>query len=105
MMNEEPSIIAPSSHGLVAPDQRGAHGSAQVVMVEYRSLPLMVALALVAGVALGISLWTVYASRETRMLEYYVIELDGKLMASGLTDYNESWAARKAARKKQEQQK
>lgn len=37
------------------------------------------------------------AETETRMLEYYVMELDGKLMAAGLIDYNESWAAQKKA--------
>jgi hypothetical protein len=50
------------------------------------------------GSVVALYRWAV-TERETRMLEYYVMELDGKLMAGGLLDYNESWAAKKAARK------
>jgi hypothetical protein len=33
--------------------------------------------------------------RETRMLEYYVIEVDGKLENAGIVSSKESWATRK----------
>ena len=38
--------------------------------------------------------WKV-SERETRMLEYYIMELDGKLMATGVIKSPESWSARK----------
>jgi hypothetical protein len=39
------------------------------------------------------------AERESRLLEYYIMELDGKLMASGVIKYPESWSAHKGERK------
>lgn len=69
------------------------------------SLFVVVASCLAIGLAVGAVVITAMggrdaarAERETRMLEYYVMELDGKLMAEGLIDYNESWAARKKAK-------
>lgn len=37
--------------------------------------------------------------RETRLLEYYVMELDGKLMRQGIIDPADSWSAKKRVRK------
>ncbi len=34
------------------------------------------------------------AERESRLLEYYVMELDGKLMSAGFIKFNESWSYR-----------
>jgi hypothetical protein len=39
------------------------------------------------------------AERETRMLEYYVMELDGKAMQHGIIRTEESWSATKEKRK------
>jgi hypothetical protein len=39
------------------------------------------------------------AERESRLLEYYVMELDGKLMASSVIKYPDSWSARKGEKK------
>jgi hypothetical protein len=35
------------------------------------------------------------AETESRMLEYYVMEMDGKLMAAGIIQPPESWSGRK----------
>jgi uncharacterized membrane protein YidH (DUF202 family) len=35
------------------------------------------------------------AERETRMLEYYILELDGKLMGAGVIDAKDSYSANK----------
>jgi hypothetical protein len=39
------------------------------------------------------------AERENRLFEYYVMELDGKLMASGVIKYQDSWSAQKGEHK------
>jgi hypothetical protein len=39
------------------------------------------------------------AEREARLLEYYIMELDGKLMASGIVKPPESWSGHKGDRK------
>lgn len=62
-----------------------------------------IGLCLGASVITNVALWFAYSERttETRMLEYYVMELDGKLMSAGLIDYNASWAARKKQREQE----
>jgi hypothetical protein len=39
------------------------------------------------------------AETESRMLEYYVMEIDGKLMAAGVIQPPESWSGRKRKEK------
>jgi hypothetical protein len=51
---------------------------------------------LVAGLAIAFGCWALFqatlAERETRMLQYYVLEVDGKLMKSGIIDKGyEAW--------------
>lgn len=53
----------------------------------------LVALNLLATVWMFIE-WKI-AERETRLLEYYVMELDGKLMASDIIKTPDSWSGRK----------
>lgn len=75
----------------------------------------IVLLATFTGLALGVAVFSYVsalhdneraqtqakeAERENRMLEYYVMELDGKLMKSGMLDPRESWSAKKAEREK-----
>lgn len=76
--------------------------SAQVIQVESnRGLLLhsiISAVAVVGCVVFGIMAYN--ATRETRMLEYYLMELDGKVMQAGIIKPEESWSARK--RKEQE---
>jgi uncharacterized protein HemX len=54
---------------------------------------------IVAGIAIGIAVWCVIqlqeTEREARMLEYYIMELDGKLMKGGILNPSESLAAQK----------
>lgn len=67
----------------------------------------IVVVGVIAGLALGSALYsqwkTTIAERETRLLEYYVMELDGKLMATGVIKPPESWSAQK--RKREENDK
>lgn len=67
-------------------------------------VPMFVVLALITGVAVALAVRANEAAekaeRETRMLEYYVMELDGKLMASGVIEPNRSWSAQKRGEKK-----
>lgn len=62
----------------------------------------IVVVAVIAGIALGSALYSQWkssnAERETRLLEYYVMELDGKLMATGVINPPESWSAQKRKR-------
>lgn len=64
-----------------------------------------IVLACVAGLALGAAIYSqieqVKSERETRMLEYYVMELDGKLMKSGFLNPDDSWSAQKRKREQE----
>ena len=75
------------------------HRSASVVQVESsKLLPLIVLLSVIAGVAVALAWFaTVSAShseREARMLQYYVLEMDAKLIAAGFKTDAESVAKR-----------
>lgn len=64
-------------------------------------------LAVFGGLGLGTGLYALVdgwrTEREARMLEYYVMELDGKLMKLGIIQPEESWSAQK--RKREEKSK
>lgn len=88
-----------------------APGGAQAIVIETlgKGVAAVLVLAVIAAIYIaGKAEESTEASKqqqarteqETRLLEYYVMELDGKLMAAGLIDYNESWAARKKAKQK-----
>lgn len=74
--------------------------SASVVQIESSKLvPLIIILAILCGVAMGLTAFSFSAARnadrEARMLEYYVLELDGKLMSAGVIESKESYSAKK----------
>ena len=74
--------------------------SASVVQIESsKLLPLVVLLSILCGLSIGLTAFAFSAARnadrESRMLEYYVMELDGKLMKSGLLDPKDSYSANK----------
>ena len=78
--------------------------SAQVIQVESSKLmPIMLLLCFLSAGALvaAILMWAQgrETEREVRLLEYYVMELDGKAMANGLIKPPESWSATKEKRK------
>lgn len=59
-------------------------------------VPWLMLTAILAGFGAGLSIWALIraqtAERESRMLEYYVLEVDGKLMKSGIIDKGyEAW--------------
>ena len=68
-----------------------------------RLLPWLIFLAALAGCAIALSIFqeveSIRTERETRMLEYYIMELDGKLMKSGVLNPSDSWSARQERRK------
>lgn len=62
-------------------------------------LPMIVVLAILCGISIGLTAFAFTAAenaeREARMLEYYVMELDGKLMSAGVIESKESYSAKK----------
>jgi hypothetical protein len=79
--------------------------SASVIMIDTGKLvPVFIALAILCGLT-AYSFWEAHQSSvETRMLEYYVMEVDGKLMQAGIIRPAETWSARKAKELKPEQE-
>ena len=80
--------------------------SASVIQIGSEKLvPLIIVLAITAGLAVGLASMAMVDSgrteRETRMLEYYVMENDGKLVEAGLLKPEETWSARKRSEEKQ----
>lgn len=73
--------------------------SASVSISGERLVPLVIVLAILSGIAIGFTAFAFNsagnAEREARMLEYYVMELDGKLMAAGVIESKESYSAKK----------
>lgn len=80
-------------------EQRTNSPSASIVFSGEKLVPLIIVLALLCGVALGLTAFAFSAARnadrEARLLEYYVMELDGKLMAAGVIQSKESYSAKK----------
>jgi hypothetical protein len=87
-----------NAHHEHSPNLRGAQG---VVYSPESSkiVPWLVVTAIVSGSAIGLSIYAIATSRnsdrETRMLEYYVMELDGKAMRAGIIRPEESWSGKK----------
>jgi len=80
--------------------------SASVVQIESGKLvPLIIVLAIFCGLSIAVSVFTLWhaqiAERENRLLEYYVMELDGKLMSKGVIEPSRSWSAQKQERQSQ----
>ncbi len=77
------------------------HGSpsASVSISGERLVPLVIVLAILCGVSIGLTAFAFTAAgnaeRESRMLEYYILELDGKLMSAGVIESKESFSAKK----------
>jgi len=71
--------------------------SASVVQVETnRLVPHLLVCSIICGIALGVAILALIlgqiSERESRMLQYYVLEVDGKLMKSGIIDKGyEAW--------------
>lgn len=77
--------------------------AASVIQIEStKVLPLLVLLTLVCGMSIGLTVFAFTAASkaetETRMLEYYLLELDAKFINAGLKDPAESIANKLKAR-------
>lgn len=81
-----------------APDHRTNSPSASVSISGERLVPLVIVLAILCGASIGLTTFAFSAARnadrEARMLEYYILELDGKLMAAGVIESKESYSAK-----------
>lgn len=79
--------------------RRSYSPSASVSISGERLVPLVIVLAILCGISIGLTAFAFSsarnADREARMLEYYVMELDGKLMAAGVIESKESYSAKK----------
>jgi ABC-type taurine transport system ATPase subunit len=78
---------------------RTAPGSASVVQYEQsKLLPWVLVCSILSGLAIGLCLLTVLlsqqAERESRMLQYYVLEMDAKLIAAGVKKPDEAISKR-----------
>lgn len=87
-------------------------GSASVVNIDSGKLvPLIIVMAILCGISLAVSAMVyqqlsekyVLKERETRMLEYYLLELDAKFINAGLKDPSE--AISKKLQKQRENEK
>lgn len=82
-----------------APEARHYSPSANVSISGERLVPLVIVLAILCGVSIGLTVFAFTAAgnaeREARMLEYYVMELDGKLMSAGVIESAQSYSAKK----------
>lgn len=79
--------------------------AASVVQIESNKLlPWVVILTLLCGVSIGVAMFAFTSSREsereTRMLEYYLLELDAKFIQAGLKEPAESIASKLEESKK-----
>lgn len=88
-MNFHPPSITASPHV-------GTQAASVVNIESSKILPLMIFLAILCGLSIGLSVFSFSASREsereTRMLEYYLLELDAKFINAGLKSPAESIA-------------
>jgi hypothetical protein len=84
---------------MFAPEARHYSPSASVSISGERLVPLVIVLAILCGVSIGLTAFAFTAAsnaeREARMLEYYVMELDGKLMSAGVIESTQSYSAKK----------
>lgn len=81
-----------------APNSSAANASVQGVPPG-----LFWANTLVAGLAIAFACWAIFqaslSERETRMLEYYVLEMDAKLIAAGVKKPEEAVARQQENRR------
>jgi hypothetical protein len=95
--------------GSWASPQIGERAASVIMLDSGKVVPLLVVLAILCGTAMGLTAFGFWAAREssveTRMLEYYVMQVDGKLMQANIIKPDESWSAQKAKQLKPEQEK
>lgn len=95
---------SPTSRHALMDSQNGSaisnapHASAANASVSGVPSGLFWANTLVAGLAIAFGCWAIFqasiAERETRMLEYYVLEMDAKLIAAGVKKPEEAVSKR-----------
>jgi hypothetical protein len=92
----EPETIANQS---AAADHAHATGGSSVnqIRITDKSKAFIVATLVAINVLATVMMFAQWkiAEREARLLEYYVMEIDGKMMASGLLKPPDSWSGRK----------
>jgi hypothetical protein len=86
-------------------DSRAYDQAASIVQIESSKLvPWLLLCCLVCGVGIGLGTFAMVSAqrteRETRLLEYYVMELDGKLMQAGIINFKDSYSVKKQEERK-----
>lgn len=76
------------------------HRSAQVIQIDSsKHLAVVVICSVICGFAIAASIFASYTSykaeREARMLQYYVNEVDGKLIHAGFIEPRDRWSPEK----------
>lgn len=74
--------------------------SSSVIQIESsRNLSVVAVCAALCGISGALSAWSAYtairAERETRMLQYYINEVDGKLIHAGFIEPRDRWSPEK----------
>lgn len=100
--------MRPDSYHTRSPDsmdfyaEENAHVNINKFEISEKTLSILAIVLAVFAAAVASFFYTraVEAERETRMLEYYVMELDGKLMKQGVITPDESWSAHKSKQEK-----
>ncbi len=85
------------THSVTDTREVRAHSpSASIVMTGERLGALIIVLGVLSGMSIAFAIFSMRESakseRETRMLQYYVLEMDAKLIASGVKSPGESVA-------------
>ena len=83
-------------------ERRGTYNSNSArAVVNDKSKGFIVAVLVAVNILATLMMYAKWrdAEMEKRMVEYYILELDGKLMAAGIIKPPESWSARKQKEK------
>ena len=75
-----------------------ASGASLIQVESSKLVPLLIVLTMISGIAVAFGVVAFYqstiAERESRMLQYYVLEMDAKLIAAGVKKPEESTASK-----------
>lgn len=69
--------------------------SASVVQIESsKVMPMLILMAMVTGISIGLAVYAINkantSEREARMLQYYLLELDAKVIKAGIKGHDEA---------------
>jgi hypothetical protein len=76
------------------------HSSSVIQIDNGKALNVVAVCAAFCGLCLGVSMWSAYTARdaktESRLAQYYLLELDAKMISAGVKPESESVAKRES---------